>query len=76
MPEPIAVISDWGLNFAMGCALKYIARADLRGDPITDLRKAIEYIELEIQAREKPSHLELIRGRRGAPMVKLSEEDK
>ena len=46
--EPIKVISDWGLNFNLGSALKYIARAGRKGDPVEDLQKAIEYLQFEI----------------------------
>ena len=51
--EVIDVIYDWQLNFALGSALKYIARCDSKDKPIEDLKKAIEYLEFEIQEREK-----------------------
>lgn len=44
--EPIEVISDWGLDFDLGNAVKYISRAG-RKDPSKtkeDLEKAIFYI--------------------------------
>ena len=47
--EPRKVIYDWGLNFNLGNAVKYIARAGRKGDKIEDLRKAIQYIEFEIE---------------------------
>lgn len=47
--EPIKVISDWGLNFNLGSALKYIARAGRKGDAVEDLQKAIEYLQFEIE---------------------------
>lgn len=50
--EPKDVIRDWGLNFNLGSALKYIARAGRKDDIVQDLRKAQEYIEFEIQAIE------------------------
>lgn len=41
-------------NFNLGNAIKYIWRAGLKDpDPITDLRKAIWYIEREISRRER-----------------------
>lgn len=48
--EPKDVIRDWGLNFNMGSALKYIARAGRKGDPIEDLEKAREYLSFEVEA--------------------------
>lgn len=46
--EPHAVIEDWGLNFNLGNALKYISRAGRKGDPLEDLQKARQYINFEI----------------------------
>lgn len=50
--EPRKVIHDWNLNFNLGNAVKYIARAGRKGDTIEDLRKAIQYIEFEIEELE------------------------
>lgn len=47
--EPRKVIADWGLNFNLGNAIKYISRAGRKGDKIEDLKKAIQYIEFEIE---------------------------
>lgn len=41
------------MNFCLGNAVKYIWRADLKHDAIEDLKKAIWYIEREIQRRTK-----------------------
>jgi hypothetical protein len=49
--EVIDAIEDWGLNFSLGNAVKYIARADHKGKPIEDLEKARWYIEREIERR-------------------------
>ena len=49
--EPLDVIEDWKLNYHLGNALKYIARAG-RKDPnkkVEDLRKAVFYLEREIK---------------------------
>ena len=49
--EVIDVVNDWGLSFARGNALKYIARAGKK-DPakeIEDLEKARFYLALEIE---------------------------
>lgn len=50
--EPIKVIRDWKLNFCLGSALKYIARAGKKdGNSATqDLKKAIQYLNFEIEA--------------------------
>lgn len=47
--KPRKVIADWGLNFNLGNALKYLSRAGRKGDKIEDLQKAIKYIEFEIE---------------------------
>ena len=39
------------MNFNMGNAIKYIWRADLKGDGITDLKKAMYYMDDEISRR-------------------------
>jgi hypothetical protein len=39
-------------NFNLGNAIKYIWRAGLKGEAIEDLRKAIWYIDREIQRIE------------------------
>mgnify|MGYP003369763276 CR=1 FL=1 len=44
--EPKDVIRDWGLNFNLGSALKYIARAGRKGNTVEDLEKAREYLGL------------------------------
>lgn len=41
------------MNFNLGNAVKYIWRADLKGDALEDLRKARFYIEDEIAKRER-----------------------
>ena len=51
--EPRKVIADWGLNFNLGNAVKYVSRAGRKGDKIEDLRKAIQYIEFEIEELEE-----------------------
>lgn len=45
--EPVDVIRDWGLNFNLGNAVKYVARLGrkgTRGQVIEDLNKAIDYL--------------------------------
>ena len=47
--ECIVVVEHMG--FCLGNAVKYIWRADLKGDAIEDLQKARFYIEREIERR-------------------------
>lgn len=51
--EPIDVIDDWKLNFNLGNAVKYIARAEYKGKPIEDLEKARYYLDYEIERRKQ-----------------------
>lgn len=48
--EPKDVIRDWELNFNLGSAVKYIARAGRKDDIVQDLKKAREFIQFEIDA--------------------------
>ena len=41
------------MSFNLGNAVKYIWRADLKGNATEDLRKAAWYINREIERREK-----------------------
>lgn len=40
------------MGFCLGNAVKYIWRADLKGSAVEDLRKAVWYIEREIERRK------------------------
>ena len=51
--EPKDVIRDWGLNFNLGSAVKYISRAGRKDDIIQDLKKAQQFIQFEIDALEE-----------------------
>ncbi len=50
--EPKDVIRDWGLNFNVGSAVKYLSRAGRKDDIVQDLKKAQEFIQFEIDAIE------------------------
>lgn len=50
--EPKDVIREWGLNFNLGSAVKYIARAGRKDDIVQDLKKAREFLNFEIEALE------------------------
>lgn len=41
------------MNFNLGSAFKYIWRADLKGNSIQDLKKAVWYVEREIGLRTR-----------------------
>ena len=49
--ECIDVIDDWGLNFELGSAVKYICRCDRKDNAVEDLKKAVWYIQREIMRR-------------------------
>ncbi len=51
--EPRKVIRDWGLNFNLGSAVKYLSRAGRKDDILQDLKKAKQFIEFEIEAIEE-----------------------
>ncbi len=48
--EPRKAIRDWGLNFNLGSAVKYIVRAGRKDDAVKDLEKAKQFIDFEIEA--------------------------
>ena len=60
--EPIAVIEDWGLNYRLGNAVKYISRNGRKPgeDPREGLEKAIWYLRREIESLDgqKPYSVE------------------
>lgn len=49
--EAIKVIEAWKLGFNLGNTVKYISRAEHKGAPIEDLRKALWYLTREIENR-------------------------
>lgn len=50
--EPIKVIKHYRLNFALGCVIKYVLRAPFKGTPLQDLKKALWYLQDEINEHE------------------------
>lgn len=46
--EVIDIIEDYNLGFSLGNAIKYILRADKKGNKKQDLEKAIWYLEREL----------------------------
>ena len=51
--EVIDVIEDWKLGFRLANVVKYIARAEHKGNPLVDLYKALWYLNREIASRER-----------------------
>jgi hypothetical protein len=56
-PMPIEVIEAWGLGYGLGAAVKYIARHGRKPgvDAVEDLRKAMWFIQREIDRLERGS---------------------
>lgn len=50
--EAIKVIEAWQLGFNLGNSVKYINRAEHKGTPLEDLKKARWYLDREIANRE------------------------
>jgi len=52
--EVIEVLNSWNLNFELGNAVKYIARAGKKNKEkyVEDLQKAIWYINYEIEKQK------------------------
>lgn len=46
------VIEERGLDFALGNTVKYVCRAGSKGDKLTDLKKALWYLERAIAKEE------------------------
>lgn len=51
--EVIEAIEEWGLGYHLGNVVKYVARADRKGKPVEDIRKAMWYLERELARRER-----------------------
>ena len=51
--EPIEVIEDWELGYHLGNVIKYIARAEHKGNMVEDLKKAKWYLDRYINLVDK-----------------------
>ena len=51
--EALDVIDAFELDFNLGNAFKYIARAGKKGDKVEDLRKAVTYLNREIEKEDE-----------------------
>lgn len=52
--EVIDAIEAWGLGFALGNVVKYVARAGLKGNAHEDLQKALWYLTHELAKYDHP----------------------
>ena len=50
--EAIKVIEAWGLGFNLGNVVKYVARAGRKLDYMEDLKKAMWYLQRELDKNE------------------------
>ncbi len=51
--EPIEIIEQMDMNFSLGDAIKYICRADHKGEKVQDLKKAFWYFHRELKRINK-----------------------
>jgi hypothetical protein len=51
--DVIDFIKDYNLNFNRGNIIKYLARAGKKDNELQDLRKALDYLEREIDHYER-----------------------
>ncbi len=51
--EVIDVIEDWNLNFRLANVIKYVARHEHKGKPLEDLKKALWYLQREVDSWPK-----------------------
>ena len=56
--QPIDIIEEWELNFSLGNVIKYIARHRDKGTPITDIQKALWYLERELKRLQTEDTIE------------------
>jgi len=54
--EPIDFITSHDMNFNLGNAVKYITRCNHKGTKLEDLKKAIDYLNFEIEKVENENN--------------------
>ena len=59
----IDVCKDYDLNFNRGNVMKYLARAGKKQDELQDLRKALDYLQREIEHLEEVQKIEIEEGK-------------
>mgnify|MGYP000456772250 FL=1 len=62
--DVIDFIKDYELNFNLGNVCKYIARLGKKDEKLRELRKALDYLQREIEHEEQiqKSEIERLRG--------------
>ena len=62
--DVIDFIKDYELNFNLGNVVKYIARLGKKDEKLRELRKALDYLQREIEHEEQiqKSEIERLRG--------------
>lgn len=73
-PQPIDVIQDWGNDFNLGNAIKYIARAGRKGSRKEDLTKALDYLEDALKRIAWDDKTGVIYRKEKYPAYKVAEE--
>ena len=51
--EPIKIIQHYGLSFELGNVIKYVLRSDKKGQREADLKKAMQYLQFELNKVNK-----------------------
>ena len=51
--EPIKIIQHYGLSFELGNVIKYVLRSDKKGQRESDLKKAMQYLQFELNKLNK-----------------------
>lgn len=51
--DVIDFIKDYNMNFNIGNVVKYCARLGKKDEPLKELRKALDYLQREIEHHEK-----------------------
>ena len=59
----IDVAIDYNLNFFRFNVMKYVARAGKKQDELQDLRKALDYLQREIEHLEEVQKIEIEEGK-------------
>lgn len=72
--EAFDVIDAFGLDFNLGNAFKYIARAGKKDNKVEDLRKAVTYLKREIEKAEKEREREEFRRKIETTPIMMKKE--
>ena len=59
--DVIDFIKDYELNFNLGNVIKYISRLGKKDEKLRELRKALDYLQREIEHEEQIQRIEIER---------------